>query len=309
MEGTRTLDPLAQTASATPADPPAITILPSRPSLLRDVREAWNGRVLLPRLGARFLAKFVYGTKLGRSWLVIRPLMESLGMTLLFGTVLGVATPGGVPYYLFLMGGLLTWRFFERALRYSARAFQIYKRMMTTFHFPLLLVPLASMSYPLVEIFVYWLVFLGAVLFFLAVDGTLYLQGSPDLLLVIPATALLLMTTVGACLWVSVLNAKARDVRFILRYVTPIWMYATPVIYPPEVLPASIRWVATVNPMSAPVQMLKDGLLGTGGVSMTSVWFSIGFGGLLLVSGLWFFSREAARSIDALSGGDEEDDL
>jgi hypothetical protein len=61
--------------------------------------------------------------------------------------------------------------------------------------------------------------------------------------------------------------------------------------------------------MSAPVQMLKDGLLGTGGVSMTSVWFSIGFGGLLLVSGLWFFSREAARSIDALSGGDEEDDL
>jgi lipopolysaccharide transport system permease protein len=309
MEGTRTLDPFERTTSATAADPPAITILPARPSLLRDAREAWLGRSLLPRLGARFLAKFVYGTKLGRSWLVIRPLMESLGMTLLFGTVLGVATPGGVPYYLFLMGGLLTWRFFERALRYSARAFQLYKRMMTTFHFPLLLVPLASMAYPLMEIFVYWLVFLGAVLFFLAVDGTLYLQGPPQLLLLIPATALLAMITVGACLWVSVLNAKARDVRFILRYVTPIWMYATPVIYPPETLPESFRWVATVNPMSAPVQMLKDGLLGTGGVTMASVWFSIGFGGLLLVSGLWFFSREAARSIDALSGGDDEDDM
>jgi len=107
MEGTRTLDARAQTAPIATDGTVAVTVTPERPSIWRDVRGAWRGRTLLPRLGARFLAKFVYGTKLGRSWLVIRPLMESLGMTLLFGTVLGVAAPGGIPYYLFLMGGLL----------------------------------------------------------------------------------------------------------------------------------------------------------------------------------------------------------
>jgi lipopolysaccharide transport system permease protein len=309
MQGTRTLDPPAAIAATAAGEASAVTVTPARPSILRDVREAWRGRALLPRLGVRFLIKFTYGTKLGRSWLVIRPLMSSLGMTLLFGTVLGVATPNGVPYYLFLMAGLLAWHFFERSLRYGARSFSLYRRMMTNFHFPLLLVPLAGMAYPLMEIFIYWLVFLGAVLFFWAIDGSLYLQGSPQLLMVIPATALLMVITTGACLWVSVLNAKARDVILVLRYVAPIWMYATPVIYPPEKLPDSFEWVATVNPMSAPVQLMKDGLLGTGGVSMAAVWCSAGFGALLLVSGLWFFSREAARSIDALGPGDDEDEL
>jgi lipopolysaccharide transport system permease protein len=289
---------------------PEVTLTESRDGMWRTVARAWHERVLLARLGQRFLAKFVHGTKLGRLWLVIRPLMDSLGKTLLFGSVLKVQSPGAAPYYLFLMSGLLGWRLFERTAKYSTRSFSMYSKLMKSFHFPLLLVPLAAMAYPVLEILIYWLVFLGAVGFFWIVDGQLYLQGPPQLLLVIPGVALVLASTVGLGLWTSVLNAKARDTRFLIRYVLPVWLYLTPVVYPISQLPANLRWLGTINPMSAPIEMMKAGLIDAGYFDFTAVACSVGFNALLLLSGLWFFSREAARSIDAYGGiDDEEEDL
>lgn len=283
---------------------PEPIVLPERMRIRRLLVEAWRERHLLPRLGARFLVKFVHGTKLGRSWLVIRPLMEGLVMTLLFGAILGVG-PEGTPYFLFLMSGLVAWRLFERTLRFGCRAFSLYKKMMTNFRFPLLLVPLASMSYPLMELVVYVLIFLGAVVFFSLLDGQLYLNASPGLLLVVPATVLMAAVSVGAALWVSVLNAKWRDTRFIARYLGTFWMYVTPVIYPVSLLEKkNLDLLATINPMSAPVEMMRMGLLGLGELPLDMLVGSVTFATLLLTSGLWYFAREAARSINWLSGED-----
>jgi lipopolysaccharide transport system permease protein len=288
---------------------PGVTMTELRPTVRAYVKSAWDERGLLLRLGARFLARFIYGTKLGRSWLIIRPLVDSLGMTLLFGNVLRVGAPRGVPYYLFVMSGLLGWRLFERGLRYSTRSFNTYRKMMKTFRLPLLLVPLGAMAYPVVEIAVYWLVFLGAAVFFWAHDGRLWLEGPPQLLLVVPGYALLVAFTVGCGLWLSVLNAKARDTRFVLRFVVTPWLFITPVVYPLTQLQGTLRWVALINPMTAPIMLLKSGLTGTGQFELTALGFSLGFTALVLGSGLWFYTREAARSIDAIeSSFDDEDE-
>jgi lipopolysaccharide transport system permease protein len=315
MEPTRTLekreqDSRAPAAAATRAvaAAPDVTLTPVPMAMWVSVRAAWAERALVPQLGVRFLLKRIRGTKLGWSWLIIRPLMAAVGMTLLFGGVLKVATPGGAPYFLFLLAGLVGWRMFERSLLYTTRSFSLYRKLMKTMLFPLLLVPLAGMGLPLVETAVYWAVFAGSLVFYWIVDGTLYLSGFPRLLWTAPALALLTGITVGAALWLSVLNAKARDVRYSIRYVLPIWMYVTPVVYPISQLPESVRWLGIVNPMSGPIELLKWGLIGEGQIHLPALASSVGFGGLLLLSGLWFFCREAARSIDAIEGPDDEED-
>jgi lipopolysaccharide transport system permease protein len=287
----------------------AATVVDVPMRILASLRETWAERSLIAPLGARFLAKRIQNTKLGRLWLLIRPLMDSLGKTLLFGGVLNISTGSRVPYFLFLFAGLLGWRLFERGLLYASRSFSVYRKLMTSFDFPLLTVPIAGLAYPAVELAVYWLVFLGGVGVFWITDGTLYLQTNAQLLLVIPGLALMTAITIGAVLWASVLNAKARDTRLALRYFLPGWLYLTPVVYPASKLAENgLGFLVVVNPMAAPVELIKAGLIG--GVELDPVGLagSIAAGVVLVVGGLWYFCREAAKSVEIASQFDDDDD-
>jgi lipopolysaccharide transport system permease protein len=113
------------------------------------------------------------------------------------------------------------------------------------------------------------------------------------LLAVVEASLLAL----GIALWTSVPSLQARDVRFTIGYVLGFWLFLTPVLYPLNVGP-KYAWLLALNPMVAPVNAFKYGVLGIGGVSATE-WISsaimttIGF-----ISGLWFFGRAEADAAD-----------
>lgn len=291
---------LVETAppSLAEADRPQVVVRDARDTIRSLVAHAWAERHLAPRLGVRVLVKRIAGTKLGLSWLVIRPLMETVGMTLLFGGLLQVPAPGPVPYFLFVLAGLTGWRLFERTVFFQTRSFDLYRKMMKEVAFPLLLIPLAAAAFPAVEIAVYLLVFVGSMLVFLLVDGQLYLQ--LDTTALIAGFALLITSALGMGLWTSVLNAKARDVRLGIRYVLQFWLFLTPVVYPLSALPKAYEWIAAVNPMTAPIELVKSGLLNIGNVRPDDLLLSVCFAAVMLASGLWFYAREARRSIDVL---------
>jgi hypothetical protein len=61
--------------------------------------------------------------------------------------------------------------------------------------------------------------------------------------------------------------------------------------------------------MTAPVEMVKLGLVGVGDVRLYSAIWSIVFALLMALTGLWFFSRHARSSVDIHGpGGDDEDE-
>jgi len=298
--------PLVETAPpelAADVDRPEVVVRDAPDTIRSSVRHAWAERHLAPRLGVRVLVKLVAGTKLGLSWLAIRPLMETVAMTLLFGGVLQVSSPGPAPYFIFVLAGLTGWRLFERTVYYLTRSFDVYRKVMKEVALPLLLIPLASVAFPAVEISVYFLVFAVSIVIFYFVDGQFYLQ--IDTLALLGGFGLILTTAFGIGLWTSVLNGKARDVRLAIRYVLQIWLFVTPVIYPLSALPKGYVWIAAVNPMTAPIELVKSGLLNTGDVRADDLLLSICFAAVMLVSGLWFYAREARRSIDVLGEVEE----
>lgn len=300
------IEPQALEEQATEPAAPVVVEDVRRP-IRTDLREAWRERRLLLPLGVRLLAKLIAGTKLGRLWLVIRPFMASLGMALIFGGVLGVATPNGIPYLVFFATGMLCWRMFERVVFFATRSFDLYGKLARTIDVPLLLVPLGATSYPAVEVAMYAAILIGSLLFYLVRDGAMYLQFGPGLLVGLAGLGLALAMAVGISLWTSVLNGKARDTRLTIRYVLEFWLYLTPVIYPLSAVPAAYQRLATLNPMTAPVEMAKYGLIGAGTVEPRLVAYSVAFTLVMLVSGLWFFNREAVRSITAQEAGDDEE--
>jgi len=285
-----------------------VTVTDTAPGAWGSLREAWRERYLWPKLGTRVLIKLIWGTKLGAWWLVLRPVMDTLGKALIFGGLLTVGAPGGLPYFVFLLAGLIAWRLFDRIILYATRSFDRYRTLMTSLDFRLLLVPLSSAAFPLVEITVYIGVFAGAILFYLVLQGELFLEIGPDSLAAVAGLGILVTAGCGLGFWTSVLHGKARDVRFIVRYALEFWLYLTPIVYPLSAIPPFYQNLASANPMTAPVEMVKLGLIGNGDVRLYSAMWSVAFASIAFVSGLWFFSREARSSVDIHGPDDEEED-
>jgi len=71
---------------------------------------------------------------------------------------------------------------------------------------------------------------------------------------------LILGTAVG--LWMSALNVKYRDVRYALPFLIQLWMFATPIIYPPTIVPERYRWMLSLNPMTGLIGTFRAAMFG-----------------------------------------------
>jgi lipopolysaccharide transport system permease protein len=294
---------LAVTAPPPAAAPDHVVVRDHRPTIRGLLRAAWRDRALIPVIGIRVIIKGYAGTKLGRTWLILRPVLSVFAMALLFGAVLD-APSNGVPYVLFLLVGMIAWLSFERFVFWGTRSFDVYRRLAYNLDFPLLLVPTSSAVPASIDVTVLSALALATA----ATDGVQYLQLGPELGLAVAGFALCLGLAWGLGLWLSALNAKARDVRIVLRYVMMIWLYVTPVIYPVSSLPESWRFLATINPVAAPVELVKEGVLGAGSVELAPILVSVGACLVLCTSGLWFFTRLTPGLLKHGFPDDDEDE-
>jgi ABC-type polysaccharide/polyol phosphate export permease len=269
--------------------------------------DSWRHLHVIPQLGLRLLVKGLSGTFLGPFWMIVGPILSIFGMGLLFGTIFR-APSNGIPYLIFLLGGALGWRVFDRTAFWGTRSFDVFRRIARNVYLPPVVLPSAAIFMALVELLGIGLVFIGTVVAYIFIDGVFYLQAGPQLLLVPLGMALAGALGWSVALWTGTLNARARDVRILFRYVLMIWMYITPVLFPPRALPDVLQPLAVINPVAAPVEIVKEGLLGVGEIQATGVLISLLF--LLVVGGggTWFCARFAPRFLRARMAYDDDEE-
>ena len=96
------------------------------------------------------------------------------------------------------------------------------------------------------------------------------------------------------------MTAKYRDLSHLTAFLVQLWMYATPIIYPLSEIPERWRWVAALNPMTAPIECLKRMFLGVGVIDGSQLAFSVGATLALLISGVWVFRRVERTVVDTV---------
>jgi lipopolysaccharide transport system permease protein len=284
-----------------------VVVREHRPTMRGMVADTWHNRHLILPLGIRQIIKGFSGTRIGRPWLVLRPLMSIFGMSLIFGSVLRVPT-NGVPYLLFLLIGMTGWLAVERMVFWATRSFDIYRKVAGRLEVPVLLVPAAAVAPMLMEVTIMSSIAAGTAIYYTVTEGSLAINTGPTLILAPAGYALGVVVGFGIGLWLAVLNAMARDVRLVLRYFLQIWLFVTPVIYATDSLPGRWRFIATLNPAAAPVELVKMGLLDVG--SVTAVQLAVSFGACLLFlpTGLWFVTRLSPKLLRAPAYIDEEEE-
>ena len=98
----------------------------------------------------------------------------------------------------------------------------------------------------------------------------------------------------------TALSAKYRDFSYLGDFLTQLWFYATPVVYPLSSVPESWRWVSALNPMSSIIEVFKYAFLGAGTVDWVYIGISAGVTVIVLVSGLLVFNKVERTFIDTV---------
>jgi lipopolysaccharide transport system permease protein len=264
-------------------DSPALVIKPTSGFAPLDLQNIWNYRELLYFLTWRDVKVRYKQTVLGVAWAVIQPLFMMLIFTIFFGRLAKIPSDG-LPYPIFAFTALLPWQMFSRALTDASTSLVVNERLITKVYFPRLLVPASAVLASLVD-FAIALILLVGMMFYYGIVPTGAVWTLPLFVL------LALMTALGIGFWLSALDATYRDVRYTLPFLTQLWLFATPVVYPASMVPDNWRLLYGLNPMAGVVEGFRWALLGKGGAPDPLLAVSAIAVLMIFVGGLYYFSR------------------
>lgn len=277
---------------------PTVVIQPTRGISSLQLRALWEYRELLYFLVWRDVKVRYKQTALGVAWIVLQPLVSTLVFTFIFGGLLNVPS-NGLPYPIFAYAGLLPWQYFASSLGRTSTNLVDSANLITKVYFPRLVIPLSGVVSGLVDFAV------GFVM--LAVLMVIYRVPATPALLLLPAFLLLAMVTaLGFGLWLSALNVRYRDIKQLVPFVVQIWMYLTPVIYPVTIIPAQLRPLLALNPMTGVVSGFRWALLGdssaVAGLQAPGILFalSVVIAICVLISGLFYFRSTERTFADVI---------
>jgi len=219
-----------------------------------DLRQVWKYRELLAFLVWRDLKVRYKQTLLGALWVVLQPLATIAIYSFIFGFLLDVPTEG-VPYPLFAYVAMLPWSYFANSLTRASASLVSSAHIVTKIYFPRLILPLSAILAGLVDACVTLLLLLGLMLYYGRWPGIQVLWLPLFFLMAV-------LTALGFGLWLSALNVRYRDVNYLVPFLVQIWMYATPVIYGTNLIPARYRFLLWLNPMTGVVEGFRWSLLG-----------------------------------------------
>jgi len=267
---------------------PKITVIrPSSGWFDLDLGAVWRYRELLFFLVWREVKIRYKQAALGVAWAIVQPLFTVLIFTTIFG-IFARFPSDGLPYPVFALAAVLPWTYFAEALRRGATGLVTDAELVRKIYFPRLIIPVAGVTSPLVDFLFGMLILIGVMAWYgLSPGWTILLL--PFWLLITLALAL----AIG--LWLGPINVRYRDVMHTLPFITQVWMFATPIVYPLSMIPPKWQALYSINPMVGIVEGFRWSLLGTGMPNLLSIGISFAVIAIALAGGAVYF-RKMERS-------------
>lgn len=270
---------------------PTVVIRPSRGWIPINLKDLWVYRELLYFLTWREIKVRYKQTVLGFAWAILQPFFMMVVFTLFFGTLAKIPSEG-IPYPLFNYAALLPWTLFAEGISRSSNSLVQDRNLVQKIYFPRLVMPLSGILSPVVDFAIAFTILIG-MMFYFGYSPTIYV-------LLLPAFIILaLMASLGVGLWLSAINVKYRDVRYIIPFLVQLWLFASPVVYSSSLLPEQYRIIYGLNPMAGVIEGFRWVLLGTeppGSLIAISVIIVV----VLLISGAFYFRHNEKIFADVI---------
>jgi lipopolysaccharide transport system permease protein len=218
-------------------------------------RELWHYRELFRVLAWRDVAVRYKQTVIGAAWAVIRPFLTMVVFTVIFGKLANLPSDGATPYAIMVFAGLLPWTFFSSELTDAANSVVGGANLISKVYFPRLILPIATVGVAFVDFTINFAILVVLMIWYRFVP-------SWQIVLLPLFVVLAVLASLGPGLWLTALNVKYRDVRFVIPFLVQFGLYASPVGYSSSIVPEQWRLLYSLNPMVGVIDGFRWCLLG-----------------------------------------------
>jgi lipopolysaccharide transport system permease protein len=218
-------------------------------------RDLWRYRELFRVLAWRDLAVRYKQTVIGAAWAIIRPFITMIVFTIIFGRIAKLPSDGTAPYPLMVFAGMLPWTFFSTGLAEASNSLIGNSNLISKVYFPRLIVPTATVVVAFVDFLIAFSMLILLMAWYQYIPGWRMLG--------LPAFVLLaFVASMGPALWITALNVKYRDFRYIIPFIVQFGLYVSPVGFSSSVIPEQWRLLYSLNPMVGVIDGFRWCILG-----------------------------------------------
>jgi lipopolysaccharide transport system permease protein len=260
-----------------------LRIEPSRGFVPIKFGEIWEYRELLYFLVWRDLKVRYKQTALGILWAIIQPLMTMVVFSIFFGRLAKLSSDD-VPYPIFSFAALVPWTLFSNGLTQATNSIVSSSNLIKKVYFPRLIIPMATVLAGVVD----FLLAFGVLIILMMIYG---IYPTVNVLWLPVFVLITVISSLAVSLWLSALNVKYRDVKYIIPFITQILLFATPIAYSSRLLGEPWRTLYSLNPMVGVVEGFRWALLGTATQPGLMAAVSAAASMILLISGAFYFRR------------------
>jgi lipopolysaccharide transport system permease protein len=218
-------------------------------------KDLWRYRELFYILSWRDIKVRYKQTVIGAAWSIIRPLLTTIIFTIVFNKVANLKAPHDIPYALMVFAGMLPWQFFSNALSESSNSLIGNANLITKVYFPRMIIPASSVITSLVDLGISFIIMIGMFVWY---------QFIPSWNIIFLPVFILLafLCSFGIGLYLTAVNVKYRDFRYIIPFIVQFGLYITPVGFSSSVIPEQWKLWYALNPMVGVIDGFRWCLLG-----------------------------------------------
>jgi lipopolysaccharide transport system permease protein len=284
LEGMETTTAQEPKAAVVPPSPETIRLQPTSGfSRVLAPGELWRYRDLAGQIAVRDITVRYRQTALGGAWAVLQPIGFMVVFSLIFGQVAGVSS-NGLPYPLFSLSALVPWTFFANALLLGSDSLVANSALVSKIYFPRIFMPAGVVAAGFVDLGIS-IVILLAIVFAWGFVPSIAILTLPLLI------AIAAMAALGTSAFLSAINVRYRDVRYVVPFAIQMWLFITPVVYASSALSEPWRTLSAVNPMVGVVEGFRWATLGTGNAPWDLIGVSAASALVIFAAGLAYFDR------------------
>ncbi len=256
--------------------------------------DLWRYRELFYILAWRDISVRYKQTAIGVAWALLRPFLAMLIFTVVFGRIAKMPS-NGIPYPILVFAALLPWQFFSTALLEASNSLIVNTNLVSKVYFPRLIIPAGTVITSLVDLLIS-AVLLGIIM--------IWFRFMPDWRIVtLPFfTLLAFLAALGPGLFLTALNVKFRDFRYVVPFIAQFGLFISPVGFSSDVIPAQWRLVYSLNPLVGVIDGFRWAICrgGTGEFYLPGFALSLVIIFLSLLLGIRYFRRTEKGFADVI---------
>jgi len=256
-------------------------------------KDLWNYRGLFYFLAWRDILVRYKQTAIGIAWAILRPFLTMLVLTIIFGKLARFPSEGA-PYPILVFAAMLPWQFFANSLTECSNSLIGNAGLISKVYFPRLVIPTSSVIVSFVDFLLSGAILLGLMAWY-NFWPTWRVLTLPLLIFISFGAAM------GTGLWISAMNVKYRDFRYIVPFIVQFGLYLSPVGFSSSVVPEKFRLLYSINPMVGVIDGFRWAILSKDVVIYAPGFIlSMGLVVLLFLGGMWYFRKTERTFADII---------